>query len=72
MNLGVYGINRDHYRSWMQNLLGRLGYANVDYIGPWNEDQAYYDDYADVDVGIPVVGVETYGLDTAKSRYVAP
>ncbi|WNJ20620.1 T9SS type A sorting domain-containing protein [Pontibacter sp. G13] len=69
-NPGTYNVNLDKYKDWMQILVNdKIGANLVDYLGPWNEDGAYLNDYTSLDIGIPVVGVEVWGLGSAPARY---
>lgn len=67
------GINLDQYKSWLTNLLyqddSKIGHDNVDYLGPWNEDPATWDDYNQLDIGEKLVGVEKKQLEGAATRY---
>ncbi len=71
-NPGLYNVNLDKYKSWMQTLVNdKIGSSLVDYLGPWNEDGANLNDYTDLDFGKTLVGVETWGLGGADTKYAA-
>lgn len=71
-NPGLYNINLDQYKSWLQTLVNnKIGSGNVDYLGPWNEDGADLNDYTSLDFGEDIVGVEAWGLSNADTKYAS-
>lgn len=63
---GLYGVNRTHYQSYLAELIPMLG--DIDYIGPWNEDNASIKDYTMTDIDKPIVGSELWSLKKSAAE----